>query len=236
MVFDSGGGPDRPASADGVQVGLSSLPSVGFVIRPADAPQLATLHAAAFPTFFLSSLGERFLSEFYCGFADDPSAVVVVQRDLGGRPVGVAVGTVEPDRFFSRLLRRRLWGFLRAAAGAAAKNPRAIGRLVRAVVYRGDPGDAHAGALLSSICVDPALGGRGHGRRLIEAWERRAYALGARSAYLTTDAIGNARTNRFYVESGWTLSDSFATPEGRAMNRYVRGLRRGDEPNEEDDA
>lgn len=205
-------------------------------MRPTDAPQLATLHAAAFPTFFLSSLGERFLSEFYRGFADDPSAVVVVQPGADGCPVGVAVGTVEPDRFFSRLLRRRLWGFLGAAAGAAAKNPRAIGRLVRAVAYRGDPADAHAGALLSSICVDPKLGGRGHGRRLIEAWESRAYALGARSAYLTTDATGNARTNRFYAESGWTLSDSFATPQGRAMNRYIKGLGRGDEQREENDA
>ncbi|MGC4153896.1 MAG: GNAT family N-acetyltransferase [Propionicimonas sp.] len=197
------------------------LPALEFSLLPHDAQALAALHLQAFPTFFLSSLGERFLAEFYRGFVGDPTAVVVVQRGYDGRPVGVVVGTTEPAGFFSRLLRRRLWGFVRAAAIASMRNPRVVPRLLRGVTYRGEASAAARGALLSSICVAPELSGGGHGRRLIDAWKLQARALGAASAHLTTDAADNDRVNRFYVADGWLLSGSFTTPEGRKMNLYT---------------
>lgn len=81
-----------------------------------DAKALAKIHREAFPDFFLSSLGESFLIQFYRGFARDSSAITVVVRDEQGIPRGAAVGTTEPAGFYRRLLKRRWPGFVAASA------------------------------------------------------------------------------------------------------------------------
>lgn len=190
----------------------------------ADVPALAALHRRAFPDFFLSRLGEPFLRQLYLGYLDDPDAVVTVARDEDGRIVGACVGSTRPAGFFSRLLRRRLAGFVGASALAAVRDPRTIPRLVAAVRYRGDQPPGAEGALLSSLCVDPSSRKGGVGAALDQAWRERAGELGARTAFLTTDADDNEAVNRFYQRGGWQLTDRFETPQGRRMNRYRHDL------------
>jgi ribosomal protein S18 acetylase RimI-like enzyme len=187
---------------------------------------VAALHRRAFPAFFLSRLGEPFLVQFYLGFVDDKSAVTVVARDAGGTPVGAVVGTLEPARFFRRLLRRRWWGFALASVGAVCKHPSSGLRLVRAIAYRGGADSPAAGALLSSVCVDPALQGRGVGRHVLEFWEELVFQRGVFQAFLTTDADGNEAANAFYRSRGWDLTETFVTREGRSMHRYKKRLGR----------
>lgn len=193
--------------------------SLGVLTAP-DVRPLARLHRDAFPGFFLSTLGEPFLAQFYKGFLADDSAVTVVARSPDGAVIGAAVGTTEPAGFFGRLISNRWPGFVLASARAVIANPKAASRLFRAVRYRGDaPGDDQ-GALLSSICVDPARQGTGLGRQLVEAWTRDVAARGGRAAYLTTDADDNDAVNRFYRTQGWVLAGHYTTSEGRSMNRY----------------
>ncbi|WP_416905410.1 hypothetical protein [Micromonospora echinospora] len=110
-----------------------------------DVPAAADLHLRAFPRFFLSRLGAPFLREFYAGFVDDPDAVTVVSRGADGRLLGVVVGTVTPDGFFGRLLRRRGHRMAVAAVRPALRDPRAVGRLVRGIAYRGTSRSRRAG-------------------------------------------------------------------------------------------
>jgi colanic acid biosynthesis glycosyl transferase WcaI len=189
-----------------------------------DAVAAARLHRAAFPGFFLSSLGEEFLQQFYRGFLDDPTAVTVVARDGSGELRGVAVGTTDPAAFFSRLWRRHWLGFAAASVRATLRRPRAAPRLVRALRYRGDTASDGASALLSSICVDPAWRGQGLGRFLLDGWIQQAGARGASVAFLTTDAVGNDAVQRFYTNQGWAVDERFETREGRPMLRYRRVL------------
>ena len=190
----------------------------------ADVPALAALHRRAFPDFFLSHLGEPFLRQLYLGYLSDSDAVISVARAEDGRVVGVCLGSAHPAGFFSRLLRRRLLGFLVASGRAIVRDPRTAPRLLSALRYRGDVPRGLDGALLSSLCVDPDMQSAGVGRELDEAWRARAAELGARSAFLTTDADGNDAVNRFYRRGGWVLSDRSVTPQGRRMNRYRHEL------------
>lgn len=189
-----------------------------------DVPALAALHRRAFPDFFLSRLGDQFLRQLYLGYTSDPDAVVSVARGQDGRVIGACVGTTQPSGFFSRLLKQRFIGFVRASLLAAVRNPQFAPRLLAALTYRGDAPPGLDGALLSSLCVDPEAQNGGIGRALEEAWCVRAAELGARTAFLTTDADNNEAANRFYLRRGWQLTDQFVTRQGRRMNRYRREL------------
>jgi len=193
-------------------------------LTPADVRPLARLHRAAFPGFFLSSLGEPFLVQFYRGFLMDDSAVCVVARGVDGAVLGAVVGTTQPAGFFGRLAKHRWPGFVLASVHAVVSNPKATPRLLRAVRYRGETRAGDQGALLSSICVDPSLHGAGVGRQLVEAWTDAIAGRGVDTAFLTTDAEGNDAVNRFYQAGGWALSDNYLTREGRSMNRYTKRL------------
>lgn len=169
----------------------------------------------------MTSLGVRFLSEFYKAFITDPVAIAVVAESDTGCVCGVVVGTLTPAGFFKRLLYRRWWAFILASAWAFLRRPTIAPRLVRALGYRGNAPTDIKRALLSSIAVDPSRHGMGIGRRLVETWLAEAQRRGAIGCYLTTDAHENEAVNAFYSRVGWKLQSTYATPRGRSMNRYI---------------
>jgi ribosomal protein S18 acetylase RimI-like enzyme len=203
------------------------LSDAGLIIRRLshqDLSSCVSIHQRAFPRFFLSDLGPTFLRQFYRAFLNDESAVAFV-AESSETVVGVVVGTLSPAGFFRRLLVRRWWAFGFASALLLIRRPAALMRVSRAVFYRG--GEDEPGALLSSICVSPAIAGSGIGAQLLSTWSLAAGRLGASEARLETDASGNDAVNRFYVMQGWTLRRVRTTREGRAMNVYVKRLMAG---------
>jgi len=183
--------------------------------------QVVAVHLRAFPSFFLSFLGPRFLREFYGSFLVDPMGRGFVAVDGGGRVLGVVVGPLNPAGYFKRLLKRRWWAFCVASAGAVLRRPAVVPRLFRAVLYRGEAPGGPVRALLSSIAVDPQVQGGGVGRKLVERWVAEVRAAGAGGCFLATDADGNEAVNAFYRKLGWKLESSYSTKEWRRMNRYV---------------
>ena len=132
-----------------------------------DVTALARIHRAAFPGFFLSTLGERFLIQFYRGFLGDrlrsPSSP---EMPVASR--GAVVGTTEPQGFFGWLLRHQWAGFLAASVAAVLWHRRRQFGCSEALRYRGDVLTTDSSALLSSICVEPDWQGRGLGGRLLK--------------------------------------------------------------------
>jgi len=177
----------------------------------------------AFPAFFLTFLGRGFLREFYGSFSGNPEGIGFVAADGdSGRVIGVVVGPVKPAGYFKRLLVRRWWAFCLHSAAAVLKRPTIVPRLVRAVVYRGDaPEQGPERALLSSIAVDPEVQRSGAGRRLVQVFLDEAAQRGCPGVYLTTDRVDNDAVNAFYERLGWRVEGTFATPQGRQMNRYI---------------
>lgn len=184
---------------------------------------VVAMHKRAFPNFFLTFLGPRFLKEFYNSFLDDPTGIGMVVEDVTtGNVLGAVVGTLQPAGFFGRLVRRRWWAFSIAASHALPKSVLVAPRLFRALFYRGNVPLGPPRALLSSIAVSPEARGLGLGRALKVTWVNEVRRRGkVKGCYLTTDAENNESVNRFYQDGGWKLESSFVTPEGRRMYRYV---------------
>jgi GNAT superfamily N-acetyltransferase len=186
---------------------------------------LARLHLAAFPGFFLTSLGPGFLRLLYAGFTREPDGICIVAEDQG-EIVGFAAGTTTPDAFFRRLLRRQGWRFALAAIPGLLRNPGFVARkCLGALFYRGEqPTGLANAALLSSLAVSPACGGKGIGQQLVHAFATAARQQGCSALYLTTDETDNDRVNCFYAKCGFVLRDTFKRPGNRTMNRWVVDL------------
>jgi colanic acid biosynthesis glycosyl transferase WcaI len=189
-------------------------------LRSADILNAVDLHQAAFPGFFLTFLGADFLKLLY-HFYTTGAAEVALAGELGGRIVGTVIGTTQPLGFYSRLAKYHFVPFALACVRPLLQRPRIFPRLVRALIYRGDaPVFPASGALLASICIDPAFQGRGLGGKLIAAFESEMWKRRAEFVYLITDSEDNQATVTFYERLGWTIESEFLNAEGRALRRY----------------
>lgn len=184
--------------------------------------QAVNVHIKAFPGFFLSFLGPKFLKEFYESFVYDEVGIGFIAKGIESKEIlGVIVGPLVPDGYFKRLLKRRWWAFCLASIKAVLKKPSISKRLFRAVFYRGETPSGPQRALLSSIAVSPDCQKCGVGQSLVERWIVEVAGRGGTGCFLTTDAENNEAVNAFYKKLGWKIESAYATPEGRLMNRYV---------------
>jgi ribosomal protein S18 acetylase RimI-like enzyme len=207
-----------------IPVGYAVEQEIAF--RPAslrDLPRIVAAHQAAFPGFFLTMLGPRFLGELYAGFLTAGSSICYVADDRG-ECLGFVVGTTEPACFFKRLLARRWLAFLYAGLSPLMRHPVTVSqRFGAALFFRGDlPAVITDATLLSSLAVYPPAKGKGIGLALVEKFCAEAVARGSNYVYLTTDEGDNYRVNRFYRKCGFSLDASLRRKSGRVMNRYIR--------------
>jgi ribosomal protein S18 acetylase RimI-like enzyme len=194
------------------------------MIRPATAaeiPAIVRIHWESFPAFFLTFLGAEFLTLFYRAVLEDPEGILLVAAEPGD-PVGFVAGVLSQSNFYRRLLERRKWSFAAAALGSVLKRPSIVPRLWRALRRPAESRAAAADACLMSLAVSPRAERRGLGGQLVDAFCQTASMRGVTRISLTTDQAGNDRVNRFYERQGFRLARLFQTPEGRAMNEYVR--------------
>jgi ribosomal protein S18 acetylase RimI-like enzyme len=194
------------------------------MIRPAAAseiPAIVRIHRESFPAFFLTFLGGEFLTLLYRGVLEDPEGILLVAAEPGG-PEGFVAGVLSQSDFYRRLLQRRKWLFAAAALRSALKRPSIVPRLWRALRRPAESRAAAADACLMSLAVAPRAEGRGLGAQLVDALCQTVSARGVTRISLTTDRTGNDRVTRFYEKQGFRLTRFYQTPEGRAMNEYVR--------------
>ncbi|MEA2235583.1 MAG: hypothetical protein QOC81_307 [Thermoanaerobaculia bacterium] len=182
-----------------------------------DAGAAAEVHLAAFPGFFLSFLGARFLRELYRAIVSDEESIAFVAVDEE-RVVGLVAGAASGG-FYRRAARRRWLRFGLASMTALLRKPSIVRRLLRALYA--PPQTFSAGAVLMSLAVDPRVQRTGAGKLLTRAFIESARQRGVAAVVLTTDRIGNDAVNAFYRAQGFSIVDSYVTPEGRAMNEYI---------------
>jgi len=194
-----------------------------ILLRPMlqeDIPLVVSVHLAAFPNFFLSFLGPRFLSLYYSQICASPDGIAFVHLDQFSKVAGFVAGSSNPSGFYSRLLKKHWFGFAFASLGAVVRRPIIISRLFRAVLHPGQNPVGKDVAGLYSIGLMPALRGTGAGERLVRAFLSEVGHRGGGNVFLTTDKENNIAVNKFYLKLGFSLKREYATPEGRVMNEY----------------
>jgi ribosomal protein S18 acetylase RimI-like enzyme len=93
-----------------------------------DLDGVVAIHRAAFPNFFLSFLGPRFLRVFY-GFIVSEGIGIVALED--GKLAGFVAGVSEPRSFYRRLVRRRFAQLALAITPTVLRHPSTLARVVR---------------------------------------------------------------------------------------------------------
>ena len=205
-----------------------SMNPASVVIRgmePSDVRAVVRVHLDSFKGFFLTFLGPKFLEVLYSFFMKDPSSIAIVAAVPGNEIIGFVVGTSEPVGFYSRAIRKRWWRFTLAAMPLCIKKPSILPRLARALRKPDESKEIPGDCELMSIGVLPQWKGHGIGKMLEERFVEAAKKMGVGVIELTTDRDGNESTNRFYLSREYILHDSFSTPEGRKMNRYIKYVR-----------
>jgi len=182
-------------------------------------------HIAAFPSFFLSTLGSRFLCCFYAFFIEDDLANLIVAVE-DNRIIGFAAHCIEPKEFFNRLRRTHGPRLLFYALPALIKNPKiVVKKLFRGLFYRGDQvPEIQDAALLSSIGVSPDASGKNVGSQLLARVEMSVVKRGKTLIYLTTDLNNNEATLGFYKKNGYLKHAIFRQSDDRIMLRMLKQL------------
>jgi GNAT superfamily N-acetyltransferase len=189
--------------------------------------RVVSVHQAAFPGFFMTQLGPRFLREYYRCVAEVPTGILLTEIH-DGACIGFVAGFMHPAAFYTELRRRRVRLGLAALRGIASRPTRLVtllanyGRTTTAVRA---PQEADT-AELSSLGIMPTASGRGVGSRLVRSFIDAAAIAGANRVVLTTDAYGNDDVNRFYQRLGFVCIRTTEARPGRWLNEYAFAIKR----------
>ncbi len=192
-------------------------------LRPRHAAAVADLHVRAFPRFFLTSLGARFLTRFYEAVLGSDEGIGV-GRFVDGRLVAFAVGAERAAGFYTDLARRNAVRLGLAAVAPLARRPAAALRLARSFGLQAPPDEAEDGPVLLSIARDPGPAGRGSGGVVLAAFEAAVAARGGTTVALATDADDNDDVIAFYRGHGYRDQGVVAGVGDRRLLRFRRVL------------
>lgn len=183
-----------------------------------DLGEVVRIHSAAFPGFFLTRMGQRFLAGYYKTVLEFPNSVAIVAESKGSRRLlGFAVGFTDTRAFYDFFAgrRRRL---IPATFLALLRSPSLIVQILRNRKRVSAQAEAISDAAeLSSIAVDDA--GRGIGSLLLKSFLSAVASKGIQRVVLITDAENNAKTRGFYERHGFVIA-AHERRGGRLLCQY----------------
>jgi ribosomal protein S18 acetylase RimI-like enzyme len=225
-------GGDRIGAASGANAReIFSVDTVQFIkkqtIRPArleDVSAIVKIHLAAFPHFFLSTLGGSFLRAYYSFVLRyDLHLFFVVEN--GGQVVGFVAGSVNPVRFY-RQMASQAWRFVFPILGGLFWHPLLLPKIFYNIwkiisLKKTPPAESRYVCELASLAVHPDHVGKGFGKDLVRKFVEVTEPFHIRQIRLQTDARNNDAANLFYQRLGFRLYRTFLAYNTRAMNEYV---------------
>ena len=200
-----------------------------FVCRDAtikDIEQVARIHISAFPDFFLTQLGSRFLSVMYRAFLLNPASVFVVCQRVDGNLCGFAVGALQSGPRDRRLALQFFPKFIWAIIPALLRRPFWIAQRIWARFFETSeaPVVSDQAVMLRSIGVSPEAQGGGVAVALLSSFERMGLSLGGKEVALTTDVENNERAQGFYRKQGYEVKAQFCQDGDRQMYLMTKNI------------
>jgi ribosomal protein S18 acetylase RimI-like enzyme len=194
------------------------------VLKLEETKKIAALHQLAFDNFFLTSLGSKFLSEFYGSIIKSNQGVAIGAYDDNDELVGFAIGARKKKGFYKAILKKKFISLLLAASTSLLKKPKSINRLMKSFFTNESTNDIFLNyASLLSICVNPEKKGQKIGKCLLQAFESEIIEYSA-GITLTTDKLNNDYVNNFYLSNNYILIDQF-NQGNREMNFYIKKIK-----------
>ena len=154
---------------------------------------MSEIHLITFKDFFLTSLGEGFLSTYYKSCIKSDESIVICAIDENEKLIGFSVGCLYSKGFHKRLIKQNLVAFMVQALIILFSKPKAIIRLLNNLGKNADKNDNGNYAELLSIGVLPDYNGQGIGKELIKRFEEEAMNKGCSEMALTTDFDQNSK-------------------------------------------
>lgn len=200
-----------------------------WVCRPAvlaDIFGVCEIHLVAFPGFFLTLLGRRFLRVMYKAFFHNSTSIFVVLDTPHGNLSGFAVGALVKSSSDYRSALKYFPEFIVALVLPVISHPKVVlGRLISKVLKAGSlPQLPPNAVILRSIAVLPSARGSGVAALLLDSFERAVLVKGIAEVYLTTDANNNDRVKRFYSKHGYVVDTRFLQDGNREMLLLKKSL------------
>lgn len=188
-----------------------------------DIPEIVTVHLSAFPGFFLSALGKKFLKLYYQCVLKSTEGILLVCFD-GKKLVGFCAATTRSAGFNTRLILNNFIKFVYVGTTLLFTKPRAIVRLAKNLTKKGATEDNGEYGELLSIGVSEIAQSKGIGKTLISQLERAMYRRGVCKLSLTTDVEENNKTLNFYSSNGYIKFYEFIAYPDRRMYRLMKDL------------
>lgn len=191
-----------------------------------DVTGIVAIHCDAFKDFFLTSLGEHFLTTYYSCFIDSDKTVVFCAED-DGKLVGFSAATRVCKKFNGSLIKDNAVRFVLVGIRTFLTSPLALIRLMKNLTKKsGEVEDDEAYGELYSIGVSSQYQGKGIGKILVDSTELAIYNGDGRvkRLSLTTDYYNNEAAIAFYHKCGYRILYDFITYPERRMLRMIKDL------------
>jgi len=185
---------------------------------------LANIHKKAFPDFFLTTLGESFLNDYYKASLTSSNSISIGAVDENNNIVGFAVGCLKSKGYHKNLLIENFFLFSIQAIKLIFTKPVALIRLINNLDKNHNAADDGNYSELLSIGILPELKGTGIGKELLFSFEKEVKNRGGDKIALTTDIKNNERVVAFYKKCGYNQFYSFTTYPNRKMYKMIKEI------------
>ena len=190
-----------------------------------DVDSIVSIHNQAFPDFFLTTLGSRFLQLYYKCMCNCKNAITLCAEE-NGEVKGFATSSFYSHGFNTTLIKKNLFKFGLMGVELMFTKPKAILRLAKNLDKKAEGNaveDNGEYAELYSIAVMPGNQGSGIGKKLLIATEETVAKHNSKIS-LTTDYYNNEKTIGFYHSLGYQDYYEFVTYPNRRMWRMIKQL------------
>ena len=193
-------------------------------VAPEEISEVVRIHDDAFQGFFLTTLGDRFLTVYYRSVLEHKQGILLGYYKDGSLK-GFCAATRLSRGFNTRLVKSSWRAFSLVTLRLLVCRPKALIRLAKNFT-KSDPGVKDDGEYceLLSIGVAGEAQGTGAGKKMLRALEDKLRGEGERRLSLTTDYHDNEKAVGFYKSQGYEAMYDFVAYPDRRMCRLIKQL------------